>query len=1021
MPGSKNGNGFAKNLLIGAAALLIVGIAGSLYMGSRAAAAQQQTAVDEARTIADRSLGLVFRPDDLLSPASQARASDLTDRVGAVVIDPSNFDGVTLWSQDGEILYSTDQGLIGNTLDGQRDRIKQALDGKAQTQISDGTLSIMLPFKLRSGVGGPTAVELTTSAAGIVAAPGPWRTNALFLAVLLAVVGFALFRMARPAGHGAAQPIAARRGPAQPAPLAAARPITVPTPGLHEEADARRKAEDRARAAEERLSVLHDQYRSTLDELQLSQRRLQEATSENRADPRLKEQLEHTEHRAREFELRTRELEARLRTLEAEHEELARVTADPQVLQEVRDRLARAVTESDALRRERDALAAERAELATQRDDLMEQLATGVEPTQDPDLVARVRQAETEVIGLRAELEGAQTQLSMARRDLETTRATADRSIALQARAKELQEDLDAAHIESLHAREAHDAASAELGSARAELDDARTELRILRNEEQRAAMLEDELRAAKAELESAAASHRADLIEREAELEQKVRATREEFQGQVESITTQHRDELAARDAEVERRVAAAEAAAAEQIQRLRTELDERDARYGSAEQTVAEARAEAQRLAEELGAAKGEAEEARDRLEEATQRVAALTTRAEQAETLAEVSAERAERLASDFEVAAQDNADLNRRLQEVEARRRLELADAEGRADLDDLLRVTQERLAGQTEKLIAAEDRAHALEREMARKMERIEEVEAELRQHQMSDAMRAIRGEGHEVLAGEGVVGSGRLPLEDRRATTPFMKELSLDAKRSLMQILGLTQILKHKKDAKDQAQLVRQLTTYARRLDHVVADMADAETLVHGTIELNVRRTDLEALIQRVVEESGVDTDHEVRIDTERVTVAVDPLRTEQIVAGLLRASAARTAPRKAITVRLRSEEGGALLSVEDGEPSSDASMSPVVARFAEAQGGWTRVEGREDGGSAFKVFLPDGVKAPAGSGNEEPAAEPATDAEDDLHIVVDGSAEDPNPWGATPEQMLVQELHRLSEITAED
>ncbi len=1020
MPGSKNGNGFAKNLLIGAAVLLIVGIAGSLYMGSRAAAAQQQTAVDEARTIADRSLGLVFRPDDLAGPASQARAADLTDRVGTVVVDPSNFDGVTLWSQDGEILYSTDQGLIGNTLDGQRDRIKEALNGKAQTQISDGTLSIMLPFKLRSGVGSPTAVELTTSAAGIAAAPGPWRTNALFLFVLLAVVGFALFRMARPTGHGSnAQSMVARRGPAQPAPLAAARPITVPTPGLHEEADARRKAEDRARAAEERLSVLHDQYRSTLDELQLSQRRLQEATSENRADPRMKEQLERTEHRAREFELRTRELEARLRTIEAEHEELARVATDPQVVQDVRDRLARAVTESDALRRERDALAAERAELASQRDELMEQLETGVEPTQDPDLVARARQAETEVIGLRAELEGAQTQLTMARRELETARASADRAIALQARAKELQEDLDAAHIESLHAREAHDAASTELESARTELEDARTELRILRNEEQRAAMLEDELRAAKSELESAAASHRADLIEREAELEQKVRATREEFQEQVEAITVQHRDELAARDVDVERRVAAAETGAAEEIERLRTELNERDTRYGDAERTVAEARAEAQRLAEELDATTVRADEAAGRLEEAKDRIAQVTARAEQAETLAEASADRAERLAAEFEAAAQDNADLNRRLQEVEARRRLELADAEGRADLDDLLRVTQERLAGQTEKLIGAEDRAHALEREMARKIERIDEVEAELRQHQMSDAMRAIRGEGSEPAE---IATESAAPIEDRRATTPFMQELSLDAKRSLMQILGLTQILKHKKDPKDQAQLVRQLTTYARRLDHVVADMADADSLVHGSIDLNVRRTDLEALIQRVVEESGVDADHEVLVDTERVTVAVDPLRTEQIVAGLLRASAARTAPKKAITVRLRSQEGGALLSVEDGEPSSDASMSPVVARFAEAQGGWTRIDSREDGGSAFKVFLPDGVKAPADAdAGTEPTAEPAGEAEGDLHIVVDASAEDPNPWGATPEQMLVQELHRLSEITAED
>ena len=97
-----------------------------------------------------------------------------------------------------------------------------------------------------------------------------------------------------------------------------------------------------------------------------------------------------------------------------------------------------------------------------------------------------------------------------------------------------------------------------------------------------------------------------------------------------------------------------------------------------------------------------------------------------------------------------------------------------------------------------------------------------------------------------------------------------MKELSFDARKSLTRIMGITSILKHKKDAKEQAQLVRQLTAHTRRLEHIVADLGDAERLVHGKIELTVRRTDLETLVRRVVEESGVDADHEVVIETER-------------------------------------------------------------------------------------------------------------------------------------------------------
>jgi signal transduction histidine kinase len=169
-----------------------------------------------------------------------------------------------------------------------------------------------------------------------------------------------------------------------------------------------------------------------------------------------------------------------------------------------------------------------------------------------------------------------------------------------------------------------------------------------------------------------------------------------------------------------------------------------------------------------------------------------------------------------------------------------------------------------------------------------------------------------------------------------------------------------------------------------------------------------VRRTDLEVLVKRVIEESGIDADHELRVETERIVVAIDQLRTEQILSGLLRASGDRTPPRKAITVRLSATDGGAIIAVEDPEPSSDASMSPVVRRFAEAQGGWSKVESREGGGSSFKVFLPDGA------GTERPAGEsrPGADA---LHIVVEGVQTSASDDGSA----LVQELHRLS--TAED
>jgi DNA repair exonuclease SbcCD ATPase subunit len=487
------------------------------------------------------------------------------------------------------------------------------------------------------------------------------------------------------------------------------------------------------------------------------------------------------------------------------------------------------------------------------------------------------------------------------------------------------------------------------------------------------------------------------------------VRATREEFQDQLEAIEARHRDELDALEREAAQRIAGVEAAAAADLDALRREVADRTDRFAGAEQEIASASAAAQQLGDELAEAQRTLAETKAELEQRTAEASQLAETSSAAQRRIAEAEHAAAKLAADLEDATQDNADLNRRLQELEARRALETAAAEGRTDLDDLLRVTQERLAGQTEKLIAAEERVHELERDLTIRIERIDEVESELRQHQMTEAMRQIRGE-HEAPADAPVSIGDAEPIEDRRATSPFVKELSLDAKKSLSRILGLTQILKHKKDAKDQAQLIRQLTTYARRLDHVVSDMTDADELVRGTVTLNPKRTDLEALVQRVVEESGLDETHEVRLETERVVVAVDQLRTEQILAGLLRGAGDRTPAKKLIRVRLHAADGGAIIAVEDPEPSSDASLSPVVRRFAEVQGGRATVESVESGGSSFRVFLPDA----AGHG----PAEDADGTRADLHIVVEG---EPDTWDRTAEQIMVQELHRLSELGADE
>jgi signal transduction histidine kinase/predicted nucleic acid-binding Zn-ribbon protein len=975
----------ARTLLAALGALLVLGIIGSLLMGVHARHSARDQIVHQAQTIADSSLTLAFTPADLTGPASADRASQLTAQIQAIVIDPSDFDSVTLYSPEGTILYSTATSRIGTQLPGEKDSIKEALRGVPLTSEFDGTLSVKLPLRFRSGVGGPAVVELTHPDAPIASAAGPWRTNALFLFALLVLLAVAVFGVARLL----AVVSDTADGRVETRPVVVPQPVRAagPHPGLREEGEARRRAEERARAAEERLVLLQDQYRTTLEELRSFQQ-LASETKPSAGDARIEE-------RALRAEGQVQELELQLRTVTKERERLA-----------------------------------------TQ---LQETIQEAMRVVDDDEQDLRLREAELEAIGLNAELAVTKEQLDTTRRELATLRATEATSRS--------QEEVDAANVEMLQMRDALTTAEAQLASAQRELGDAHTELRALRNEEQRAAMLEDELRAAKAELESGRASHRADLVEREAELEEKVRATREEFQRQLEEIEASYRSQLEQRETELRGRIADAETAAdtaGHDLQAVRDEVTAARAEAASREQQLLEAHNEIARIRGELtghtsevkertaavGQARKEADDMRRSLTALQEDLARADGTIEElradleAERLRNAETEdvtmkadrdrasqqaRAEKLVRQLEDAAAENAELNRRLQDFEARRQLELADDQGRAQIDQLLQVTQERLAGQTEKLIAAEDRVKELETDLITARNRLEVIEGDLRMHQMSDALRETREqETADAVARDEQETVVEMPVEDRRGTTPFMKELSLDAKKSVAKINGITQLLKHKKDQKDQAQLIKQLTGHARRLDNLVADIADAERLASGSIKLNIRRTDMESLVNRVVEEAMADSDHDIRVVAEPVKVRIDQVRTEQILNGLLRASSERTQSGKTIVVRLQRAEGGALLSVEDPEPSSDASISPVVRRLAEAHGGTVKAESRDGGGSAFRVFLPD------------PEVQTDGAVSPDVKILVDEAGGQPQdePWEAeAAHQQLAAELRRHAEL----
>jgi chromosome segregation ATPase len=712
------------------------------------------------------------------------------------------------------------------------------------------------------------------------------------------------------------------------------------------------------------LKAYQSQLESTLGELGAARAEMQSARADADA---IRTELEHSRTRhadeiaAKETELQQR-VAANRAELQAELESIE---------QDLKTKLEATVVEL----RDEIGAAGERAAQAEG------ELRSAHEAAEERDRTLRTR--EQELAAATAELDALRSGMTGVQQDAASIRAELERSKSelesARLNAEQAETELRAMKIAAAAAQE--DLEATRLGATQAG-----TELQTAREQLAAAESLRSELDALRTALDAAndeLASLRTEKSDEENELAHahaEMQAARRELEAAEARIGTM--------GAELE--VVRSEAAARElEVETTRAHLAEVEVQAGGAHDEATKWQTRMAELQGELEAARAELLTAQAEIQTELTRGVEVAARAEQSERELAVLREQ------QMSVAAAG-------------------ADQE---DLQEVLRVAQERLAAQTDKLNETEDHAHAAERQLQETLVRLEHAESEAQRVALERATIAD-ADGAATAVGD--------PLEDRRGSSPFVKELSMDAKKSLTQILGLTLTLKHKKSAQEQAPFLRQLSAMVKRLDRTVSDLSEADKLARGEIELNNRRTNLEALIERVVEESGVGTDHDVRVETEELVVALDPIRIEQILNGLLRTSADRTSPGAQITVRLAGQNGGAMLSVEDKETSSDGSISPVVVRLANVMGGWASVESRPNGGSSFRVFIPDanGHK-PASS---ELPAEDADAAEDTLQITVKNPQEESgesqslteeeldlenDPWAAG--QLLMQELQRLS------
>ena len=217
----------------------------------------------------------------------------------------------------------------------------------------------------------------------------------------------------------------------------------------------------------------------------------------------------------------------------------------------------------------------------------------------------------------------------------------------------------------------------------------------------------------------------------------------------------------------------------------------------------------------------------------------------------------------------------------------------------------------------------------------------------------------------------------------------FLQAVSHELRTPLASILGYALLLEQKEDrlSKEQREMaLRQLAASSRKLNQLVVDLLDVDRLSRGIIEPQLSSTDVSELVLRVDEETPVG-DRRVDLDVVPARAAVDASKVERIVENLLSNAAKYTPPGTPITVRVRPEDRGVYIVIEDAGPGVPDDLkadifrafargtaaqrhSPgvgiglsLVAQFAEMHGGRAWVEDRPGGGSSFKVYLPAGAQ----------------------------------------------------------
>jgi len=278
-----------------------------------------------------------------------------------------------------------------------------------------------------------------------------------------------------------------------------------------------------------------------------------------------------------------------------------------------------------------------------------------------------------------------------------------------------------------------------------------------------------------------------------------------------------------------------------------------------------------------------------------------------------------------------------------------------------------RVAEERAVVAEERARAAEERVRNLEAARKELEQADGDVAARLRSMLVKTTASKKSG-GASRTGGAGRTNAEVPSKEEEQEEAELERSLRSGVEKGLRSpvssILGLTLTLKREVSGGEAEDLVRRLSSTAKRLDQLVADLGDLSSIADGSVKLKRRRSDVQVLVGRVVDDWEPTADRAVNVDPQPVKASVDSLRVRQIVEALLENARERTEPGAPLRVAVRADvdEGGVVIAVDDGgapEPRVDVGLA-LAGRLVELHGGRLWFEEGAGGGASFRVFLPE-------------------------------------------------------------